>query len=76
MHQGFHCKNKVECIRKYNLNNDEHPCQLVAKFMGDDDEKLGILGSAIMDWLQARQKTLPKVTCFHGNILLPTWLAE
>ena len=46
--------------RCYDVSNDDHPCQLVAKYLSNNDDALGHLGNAILDWLEARGMEVPQ----------------
>ena len=60
--------------RSYDTELDQHPCQLVAKYMdGTCDESLGMLGNGLLDWYEARKVPMPaapwiKIGC---NQLMP-----
>ena len=46
--------------RCYDVSKDDHPCQLVVKYLSNNDDALGQLGNAILDWLEARGMEIPQ----------------
>lgn len=52
--------------RKYDNDADEHPCQLVTKYLHNDDDAVAVLGAALLDWLEARKVDVPPAACPSG----------
>ena len=50
------------CLRTYDVEADEHPCQLVTKYISSEEELFMGLGDSLQDWLDdARGMELPEV---------------
>ena len=51
------------------MEADQHPCQLVEKYMATTSESFDILVNNVNAWLEGRGILIPQVTGLQGNVM-------